>query len=98
MAICLAGLVATGVAALLWPAAQSRDVTALSGIIALDRGGLAVLAHGGAPPAHPRPYGVFSAGLIAIALIRGRWRIALALPFVLFGAALTTQLLKPLLA
>ena len=97
-AACLAGLVLTGLAALLWPAAQARDAQGLEGITALDQGDLSVLANGIAHLGDPRPYGVFGAGLIAVALVRGRWRMAVALPVVLLGSAITTQLLKPLLA
>src|SRR5204862_5619141 len=39
--LCLVGLVVTGLVALLWPAAQERDVTALQSIVELHRGGLA---------------------------------------------------------
>src|SRR5256885_675433 len=97
-AACLAGLVATGLAAKLWPAAQARDADALAGIVTLDRGGLSLLAEGLVHLADPRPYAVFGAGLAAIALLRGRRRLALALPVVLVGAPLTSEVLKPLLA
>src|SRR4051812_50221909 len=36
--------------------------------------------------------------LVAIALVRGRPRVAAAVPFILIGANVTTQLLKPALA
>jgi membrane-associated phospholipid phosphatase len=97
-AACLAGLVLTGIAALLWPAAQVRDAAALDGLVALNRGGLAVLLNGIAHLANPEPYAVFTVGLILIALARGRRRLAIALPIVLVGAEVTTQLVKPLLA
>jgi membrane-associated phospholipid phosphatase len=97
-AACLAGLVATGLAAKLWPVAQARDADALAGIVTLDRGGLSLLAEGLVHLMDPRPYAVFGAGLVAIALLRGRHRLALALPVVLIGAPLTSEVLKPLLA
>jgi len=97
-AACLAGLVATGLAAKLWPAAQARDADALAGIVTLDRGGLSLLAEGLVHLADPRPYAVFGAGLVAIALLRGRLRLALMLPVVLLAAPLTSEVLKPLLA
>ena len=97
-AACFTGLVLTGIAALLWPAAQVRDAAALDGLVTLDRGGLAVLLNGIAHLANPEPYGVFTIGLVLIALARGRRRLAIALPIVLVGAEVTTQLLKPLLA
>src|SRR3954447_19347529 len=84
--LCLAGLVATGLIALLWPAAQARDVTALESITQLDRGGLSALTEGLVHLADPKPYAVFGLGLIAIALGRGRYRLAAALPVVFFCA------------
>jgi len=97
-AACFTGLILTGVAALLWPAAQVRDAAALDGLVALNRGGLAALLNGIAHLANPEPYAVFTIGLILIALARGRRRLAVALPVVLVGAEVTTELLKPLLA
>jgi PAP2 superfamily len=97
-AACLAGLIATGVAALAWPVGHGSDVDALTGIVELNRGRPAALAEGLVHLADPPPYAIFGAGLIALALIRGRRRLAAALPVVLVGAALTTEILKPLLA
>jgi membrane-associated phospholipid phosphatase len=97
-ALCLAGLVATGVAALAWPLGRSHDVEALNGIVALNHGRAAVLAQGVVHLGDPEPYAIFGAGLVVIALLRGRRRLAIALPVVLFGAAMTSEILKPLLA
>ena len=97
-AVCLAGLVATGLAALVWPLGRVSDVDALTGIVTLNRGRPAAFTEGLVHLADPRPYAIFGAGLIALALLRGRRRLALALPVVLVGAALTTEILKPLLA
>jgi membrane-associated phospholipid phosphatase len=95
---CLLGLVATGLVALLSPAAQARDAGALQSITQLNRGGLSALTEGLVHLADPEPYAVFGLGLIAIALVRGRYRLAAALPVVLFCAPLTSELLKPLVA
>jgi hypothetical protein len=46
----------------------------------------------------PLPYVLLGAAMVALALARGRPRIALAVPVVLAGSALTTEILKPLLA
>src|SRR3954447_2129092 len=97
-ALCLAGLVATAFAALTWPLGRSHDVDALNGIVALNRGRAAVLAQGIVHLGDPEPYAIFGAGLVVIALLRGRRRLALALPIVLIGAAMTSEILKPLLA
>ena len=97
-ALCLAGLVATGFAALAWPLGRSHDIDALNGIVALNHGRPAILAQGIVHLGDPEPYAIFGAGLVVIALLRGRRRLALALPVVLFGAAMTSEILKPLLA
>src|SRR3954466_8814958 len=96
--LCLVGLVATGLVALLWPAAQERDVNALASITQLNRGGLASLTAGLVHLAAPKPYAVFGAGLIAVALVRRRFRLAAVMPVVLLAAPLTSELLKPILA
>src|SRR3954471_1092789 len=96
--LCLVGLMVTGLVALLWPAAQERDVSALTSITQLNRGGLATLTGGLVHLADPKPYGVLGAGLVAIALVRRRYRLAAALPVVLLVAPLTSELLKPLVA
>jgi membrane-associated phospholipid phosphatase len=48
--------------------------------------------------ADPAPYIVIGLILVAIALLRGRPRLALVVAFVLSGSSVTTQILKPLLA
>src|SRR3954451_9213126 len=78
--LCLVGLVATGLVALLSPAAQARDVDALTSITQLNRGGLASLTGGLVHLADPKPYGVLGAGLVAVALVRGRYRLPAAPP------------------
>lgn len=53
------------------------------------------------PVAHladPAPFALFAAALVAVAIARGRLRLALVLPFILLGANVTTQILKPALA
>ncbi len=95
---CLLGLVATGLVSLLSPVAQAHDAQALAGITRLDRGGLSTLTEGIVHLADPTPYAIFGLGLIAVAVVRGRPRLAVAVPVVLVGAAATSELLKPLLA
>jgi membrane-associated phospholipid phosphatase len=97
-ALCFAGLVVTGLVALLSHAAQARDLGALQSITELDRGGLARLTEGLVHLADPKPYTIFGLGLIAVALGRGRRRLAAALPLLLLVAPLTSEALKPLLA
>ena len=95
---CVLALAATGVAFLLWPEAQARDSLALASLNVLDRDSTDVLLNALVHLCDPQPYGLFGLGLIAIAFARGRRRLALALPFLLFASAATSQLLKPLLA
>src|SRR3954471_17151758 len=96
--LCLVGLVATGLVALLSADAQHRDATALASITELNRGGLAALTAGLVHLADPKPYAVFGAGLVAVALLRRRFRLAAVMPVVMLCAPLTSELLKPLLA
>ncbi len=95
---CAAGLVVTGLIALLWPPAQARDSAALTGFANLDRGRLTDVATWLVHLCDPRPYAIAGAVLFVAALLRRRWSVAALLPVVLIGAGLTTQLLKPLLA
>jgi membrane-associated phospholipid phosphatase len=95
---CALALAATGLAALLWPAAQARDSLALASLNTLDREGVGLLLNAIVHLCDPQPYGVFGLGLIAVALARRRPRIAVAVAVLLFAAAATTQVLKPLLA
>jgi membrane-associated phospholipid phosphatase len=91
-------LAATGVLAKLVPITQQGDAHTLNGFVGLNAprltGTLDTIAH----LADPAPYALCGLALALIALIRGRWRVALAIPvlFVLTGA--TTESLKHLLA
>lgn len=95
--VCLAGLVLTGLVALLVPAAERGDTSALDGFVALDRssGGLtgAITELAG-----PRAYALWGVLLVATALVRRRRALAAAIPVVLIGSELMTQALKQLLA
>jgi membrane-associated phospholipid phosphatase len=74
------------------------DAAALQGFVGLDRPATRGPAEIVAALGDPLPYVLLGAALVALALARGRPRIALAVPVVLGGSALTTQILKPLLA
>lgn len=95
---CLAGLIATGVLALLSPLAHYRDTATLQGFTLLDRGPVTRIAGEIAHLCDPVPYGLIGGALILLAAARRRWRMAALLPVILFGSAVTTQTLKPLLA
>jgi membrane-associated phospholipid phosphatase len=78
------------------PASQAHDAAALDGFTHLTH--LQSLAYQVAELAGPTAWLLFGALLIAVGLIGGRPRVAAAVPMVLLGSALTTELLKPLLA
>jgi membrane-associated phospholipid phosphatase len=95
---CLGGLAVTW--GLTFGSARVRwlDGAALQGFVGLDRPATRGPAEVVASLGDPLPYVLLGAALVALALARGRPRVALAVPVVLAGAALTTQVLKPLLA
>ncbi len=95
--LCLGGLMVTGAVALILPAAQAHDAATLQAFAALSGhtrvSQLAtVLVHS----VDPVKYAVFAALFVAVALLRGRRRVALAVPLAMFAASATTELLKPL--
>ena len=92
--VCLLGLIAVGVLALLVPAGHERDAAMLHGFVALDHPSvhfeIKVLAHLG----DTLPYACAGLLCIAVALVRRRgWR-ALTVAVLLAGTGATTQLLK----
>jgi membrane-associated phospholipid phosphatase len=95
---CAAGLVLTGVAAFRWPVVQAHDAASLAGFVALStHPRLAGLASFIANSVDPVPYAVAGLLLVAIALLRRRWLLALVVPATMVGAAATTELLKPII-
>jgi membrane-associated phospholipid phosphatase len=97
-AACALVLAITGVLAKLVPITQQGDAHTLNGFVGLNAprltGALGRIAH----LADPAPYALCGLALALVALVRGRWRVALAIPmlFVLTGA--TTESLKQLFA
>jgi membrane-associated phospholipid phosphatase len=94
--VCLVGLVATGVIALILPIAQVRDSATLEGFAQLRGTRVDGLADGIAHTVDPWPYAVVGVLLALVALARGRPRVAVAVPVAMLLAATTTELLKPL--
>jgi len=94
--LCLVGLVLTGVTALILPVARLRDSATLQGFAQLRGTRLDVLANQIAHTVDPRPYAVIGVLLALVALIRGRPRVAVAVPVSMVIASATTELLKPL--
>jgi len=95
---CAVALAITGVLAELVPITQQGDAHTLNGFVGLNAPRLTGVLNRIAHLADPAPYALCALALALVALVRGRWRIALAIPvlFVLTGA--TTESLKHLLA
>lgn len=74
------------------------DSSVLLGFTGLHRPRISPFASTIANLGDPRPFTLFGLLLVAVALLRGRPRIALVVVAVLIGANVTTQVLKPLLA
>ena len=97
---------AAGVVAIvgLWLAAVATDAAgwldraALDGFAGLLGPRTGPLAQGIVHLADPAVFLLFATGLVVVALVRVRPRLALAVALILLGANVTTQLLKPALA
>jgi membrane-associated phospholipid phosphatase len=91
-------LALTGVLAKLVPITQQGDAHTLNGFVGLNAprltGKLDTIAH----LADPAPYALCGLALTLVALIRGRWRVALAIPLLFGVTGATTESLKHLLA
>src|SRR5215212_9721635 len=91
-------------AALIWIAvafsasARWLDVAADHGFLDLQRPALVPIANAVSHSMDPAVLVLAGIALVAVALVRGRPRVAAAVPVILIGANVTTQLLKPALA
>jgi membrane-associated phospholipid phosphatase len=94
--VCIVGLVLTGVAALILPIAQVHDSATLHGFAEFRGTRVDIVANAIAHTVDPLPYAVVGLILALVALLRGRPRVALAVPLAMIFAATTTELLKPL--
>lgn len=74
------------------------DTATLRGFMDLRGPRVVPLAQDVTALADPRPFALFAAVLVCIALARGRPRLAVCVAVVLVGANVTTQILKPALA
>jgi membrane-associated phospholipid phosphatase len=96
---CAAAAVAVWAAAFDWGFARRLDAGALRGFVGVGaHPSVEAPANALAHLADPLPFGLLALALVAVALYRGRPRVALAVPGVLLAANVTTQILKPLLA
>ena len=96
---CIAGLALTGAVALIVPVARSRDSVTLDGFTNLaGHPRVSALANDLAHSVDPGHYVVFGAVFAAVALLRRRPWVALAVPLTMIAASATTELLKPISA
>jgi membrane-associated phospholipid phosphatase len=99
-ALCLAGLAATWVVAALVPITHAKDAVALYDFtrLGIGRPRVDLLANHLLDLLEPGLYTVWAIALVALALLRRRPRLALAVAVVLPLAPLSAEVLKPLLA
>jgi membrane-associated phospholipid phosphatase len=97
-ALCMLGLALTWVLAELVPVVHWRDAVALNDFTELGRPRVDRLANGLLDLLNPLLYTLWALLLVAVALVRRRPRVALAVAVVLPAAPLSAELLKPLLA
>ena len=95
---CVLALALTGVLALLVPGVRLRDAASLHGFTELDRPGSQPVLWSVAHLADPMPYALIGLALIAVALARRRYAVATAVPVLLIGTGITTQVLKQVTA
>jgi membrane-associated phospholipid phosphatase len=96
--LCVLGLALTWTVAALVPAAHVRDAVALHDFTLLSRPRVDTVANVLLDLLEPLLFTVWALLLVAVALIRGRPRVALAVAIVMSMAPLTSETLKPLLA
>jgi PAP2 superfamily len=77
---------------------RQEDAKILSGFAGLHRGREDPIANSIAHLCNPSPYVYFAAIVVLVALARRRPGVALVIGLIIFGANVTTELLKPLLA
>jgi membrane-associated phospholipid phosphatase len=95
--LCLGALMVTGAVALILPAARAHDSATLQGFAVLSgHTRISQLANLLVHSVDPPQYAIAAAVLVVAAILRGRPRVALAVPLAMFAASATTELLKPL--
>ncbi len=96
--LCLLGLVGTWVVASLSPVGQVKDAVALHDFTLLAHTRASTVAEDVLKLLKPPLYIGWAALLLAVALVRERWRLAAAVALVLAISPLSAEILKPLLA
>jgi membrane-associated phospholipid phosphatase len=97
-AVCAGLLAITGVLAYLVPVAHVKDSASLQTFRSFDQPDISPVLGNIAHLADPRPYALMGLLLVAIAVARRRWRVALAIVVLLVATGFTTESLKHLLA
>lgn len=97
-ALTAVALALTGVLAKLIPLTQRGDGRTLDGFVGLNTPRLTPLLDRVAHSADPGPYALAALVLALLALVRGRPRVALAIPLLFVATGATTEALKHLLA
>jgi membrane-associated phospholipid phosphatase len=97
-ALTAVALAVTGVLAKLIPLTQQGDGKTLDGFVGLSTPRLRPLLDTIAHSADPVPYALVALALALLALVRGRPRVALAIPVLFVATGATTEALKHLLA
>jgi membrane-associated phospholipid phosphatase len=95
---CLAALAAVWAAAFLLPLGRWLDAATLVGFVDLASPSVDRIAGRIVSLADVQPFVMAGAGLVSVALLRGRLRTAAVVPLILAGAGVSTQFLKPALA
>lgn len=96
--ICLAGLIATGILAVLVPAVHVRDTASLRGFASLRDTKLSLVLERIAHTADGGPYTLLAVALVLAALVRRRRRVAAVVAVVLVAAPATSEILKHVIA
>jgi energy-coupling factor transport system substrate-specific component len=97
-ALCLLGMIGTWIVVVSIPAVRVHDASLLADLTRLDRPRLDGVGNRLLDLLNPFPFVIWGAALVAVAFVRRRPRVALAVALVLGLAPLTAELLKPLLA
>jgi membrane-associated phospholipid phosphatase len=85
-------------AAYLWGPGRSLDERALTGFVSVDRGPLEDITWALVQLGDPRQVALIALGLVALAVLRGRPRVALVVVLLLAATSVSSQLLKALFA
>ena len=98
LAVCVGLIPVVWLLAFHVPYVRWLDTATLHGFTDLGHPRVKAIANPIAHLADPSTFVLLGCALLAVAIARGRLRVALAVPLILTGANVTTQILKPMLA